>query len=82
MGVLICMACPHMVDGENLGLHELQANDLRFEPHELPAEIARGHVRVAVRAVGICASDVHYLKKVSCDLHSIGSLACIGRLSH
>ncbi|KAK9846854.1 hypothetical protein WJX84_007887 [Apatococcus fuscideae] len=40
-----------------------KANDLRFEQHELPEEIARGHVRVAVRAVGICASDVHFLKK-------------------
>ena len=69
------MGLRHTVDGKNISSSEPQANDLRFEPHELPAEIARGHVRVAVRAVGICASDVHYLKKVGCDHHFDGSLA-------
>ncbi|KAK9853643.1 hypothetical protein WJX84_011854 [Apatococcus fuscideae] len=38
-----------------------RANDLRFEHHDLPEEIPRGYVRVGIRALGICASDLHYL---------------------
>ena len=38
-----------------------RANDLRFEHHDLPEEIPRGSVRVGIRALGICASDLHYL---------------------
>ena len=39
-------------------------DDLRFEDVPLPDKVADGHVRVAVRALGICGSDVHYYKKV------------------
>ena len=41
-------------------------DDLRFEDVPLPDKVADGHVRVAVRALGICGSDVHYYKKVRC----------------
>ena len=41
-----------------------KANDLRFENHALPAEIPLGYVRVGIRALGICASDLHYLHEV------------------
>ena len=39
-------------------------NDLRFEEHALPGAVAPGSVRVAMKAVGICGSDVHYLQHV------------------
>lgn len=39
-------------------------NDLRYEEHALPETVAPGHVRVAIRALGICGSDVHFFKKV------------------
>jgi hypothetical protein len=42
-------------------------NDLRYEEApSLPQTVAPGAVRVAIKAVGICRSDVHYLQKVSC----------------
>ncbi len=41
-----------------------KAKDLRFEHHELPSEVPRGYVRVGIRALGICASDLHYLHEV------------------
>ena len=40
-------------------------DDIRFQDMPLPDEVADGHVRVQMRAVGICGSDVHYYKKVS-----------------
>lgn len=40
-------------------------DDIRFQDMPLPDEVADGHVRVQMRAVGICGSDVHYFKKVS-----------------
>lgn len=40
-------------------------NDLRYEEAPpLPDTVAPGAVRVAIKAVGICRSDVHYLQKV------------------
>lgn len=41
-------------------------NDLRYEHHHIPADIPSGHVRVLMRAVGICGSDVHFYQKVVC----------------
>ena len=40
-------------------------NDMRYEDHALPETVAPGHVRVAIKALGICGSDVHFFKKVS-----------------
>ena len=40
-------------------------DDIRFQDMPLPDQVADGHVRVQMRAVGICGSDVHYYKKVS-----------------
>ena len=43
-------------------------NDLRYEEApSLPQTVAPGAVRVAIKAVGICRSDVHYLQKVGCS---------------
>eukprot|EP00887_Chlorella_sp_A99_P001759 scaffold19.g1759.t1 len=38
-------------------------DDLRLENFELPDEVPPGHVRVAIKALGICGSDCHYLKR-------------------
>ncbi len=40
------------------------AGDLRFEDLPMADEVAPNHVRVQMRAVGICGSDVHFLKNV------------------
>ena len=39
-------------------------DDLRFEEHQLPSAVAPASVRVAVKATGICATDIHFLKHV------------------
>ena len=40
-------------------------DDLRYEPRSLPESIAPNSVRVKLRAVGICGSDVHLYATVS-----------------
>lgn len=39
-------------------------DDLRFEDFPLPAQLQQGSVRVQMKSVGICGSDVAFLKKV------------------
>lgn len=39
-------------------------NDLRFEDTPLPQQLSGHGVRVQMRSVGICGSDVHLLKQV------------------
>ena len=41
------------------------ANDLLLEDTPLPDQVAEGLVRVQMRSVGICGSDVHFMKHVS-----------------
>ena len=38
--------------------------DLRFEEHPLPNTVQPGSMRIKMKAVGICGSDVHYLQEV------------------
>lgn len=40
-----------------------RVNDIAFEEHPtpLPRDVPHGHVRVAMKAVGICGSDLHYV---------------------
>ena len=45
-------------------------NDMRYEDHALPETVAPGHVRVKIRALGICGSDVHFFKKACPTPHS------------
>jgi hypothetical protein len=40
-------------------------NDMRFENFPLPDRVPAGNVRIEIKAVGICGSDVHYWRKVS-----------------
>ncbi len=42
-------------------------NDMRFENFPLPDRVPSGNVRIEIKAVGICGSDVHYWRKV-CSL--------------
>ena len=39
-------------------------NDMRFEEFPLASSLKEGSVRIAIKAVGICGSDVHYWKRV------------------
>lgn len=39
-------------------------DDLRFEDFPVPAQVSDHSVRVQMRSVGICGSDVHFWKKV------------------
>lgn len=39
-------------------------NDLRFEPAPKLGELEAGKVRIAIKAVGICGTDVQLLKRV------------------
>ncbi len=43
-------------------------NDMRFENFPLPDRTPPGNVRVEIKAVGICGSDVHYWRKVKPSL--------------
>ncbi len=38
-------------------------DDLRLQAWPMPEQVPRGCVRVAMRRVGICGSDVHYLRR-------------------
>ena len=40
------------------------AYDMRYEDHPLADQIAPGNVRVRIKSLGICGSDVHFYKKV------------------
>lgn len=55
-------------------------DDLRFESFPLNNTVAPGHVRVAIKAVGICGSDVHYLKKGHIGDFVVKSPMVIGEL--
>ena len=57
--------CPSQAAPRNLAAVLHGINDLRFEQHELSSSLMPGSVRVAMKAVGICGSDVHYLTHVS-----------------
>lgn len=51
------------------------ANDIRFQEAPKLGALKAGCVRIEVKAVGICGSDIHMLKKVSRELHTCIDLA-------
>lgn len=51
--------------GENMAAWLIGANDLKIQPFNLPP-LGPYDVRVRMKAVGICGSDVHYLKHMKC----------------
>ena len=42
-------------------------NDMRFEDFPLSGKVPAGNVRIEMKAVGICGSDVHYWQRVRVD---------------
>ncbi|KAM7494545.1 hypothetical protein LguiB_029154 [Lonicera macranthoides] len=52
-------------EGDNMAAWLLGVNNIKIQPFNLPS-LGPHDVRVAMKAVGICGSDVHYLKKMRC----------------
>lgn len=52
-------SCAH-----NLAVWVCGINDLRLLPYKVPDQLGSDNVRVEIKAVGICGSDVHYVKKL------------------
>ncbi len=53
------------------------ANDLRLEDMPLPDQVAEGSVRVQMRSVGICGSDVHFMKHLSQQVVCTADVAAV-----
>ncbi|CAI9105339.1 OLC1v1004239C1 [Oldenlandia corymbosa var. corymbosa] len=51
--------------GENMAAWLMGINTLKIQPFKLPP-LGPHDVRVTMKAVGICGSDVHYLKTLQC----------------
>ncbi|KAL9265669.1 Sorbitol dehydrogenase-like protein [Drosera capensis] len=51
--------------GENMAAWLMGLNTLKIQPFKLPP-LGPHDVRVSMKAVGICGSDVHYLKTLRC----------------
>lgn len=49
-------------DKQNFAAFVWGKNDLRVRPFDLPKELEPHEVLVRIKAVGICGSDIHYLK--------------------
>jgi len=49
---------------ENIAAWLYGVDDLRLLPYDVPKELGPYDVRLQMKAVGICGSDVHYLKKM------------------
>ncbi|MCO5604311.1 hypothetical protein L7F22_058476 [Adiantum nelumboides] len=52
-------SCAH-----NLAVWVCGIDDLRLLPYKVPHQLGSNDVRVEIKAVGICGSDVHYVKKL------------------
>lgn len=65
---------------ENMAAWLYGVNDLRILPYKLPA-LGPHDVRVSMKAVGICGSDVHYLKTMSCGPFIVKEPMVIGHES-
>eukprot|EP00249_Psilotum_nudum_P012785 c23982_g1_i1 orf=113-1276(+) len=57
---------PDWADGNctNLAAWVCGIDDLRVLPYRLPDSLGNDNVRVQIKAVGICGSDVHYVKNL------------------
>ncbi|XP_057471071.1 sorbitol dehydrogenase-like [Actinidia eriantha] len=62
---------------ENMAAWLLGVNTLKIQPFKLPS-LGPNDVRVAMKAVGICGSDVHYLKSMSCGDYYVKEPMVIG----
>ncbi|GBG79680.1 hypothetical protein CBR_g29945 [Chara braunii] len=67
---------------ENLAAWLYGKDDLRIEPYvPLPENLGPHDVRVQMKAVGICGSDVHYLKHLCCGPFVVREPMVIGHES-
>lgn len=65
-------------DGEeNLAAWLIGVNDIKIQPFHLPP-LGPHDVRVRIKAVGICGSDVHYLKHMRCAGYIVKEPMVIG----
>lgn len=65
----------------NRGAYICGVNDLRLEPYKLPESLGPQQVRVRIKAVGICGSDVHYLKHLKIGAYEVKKPMVIGHES-
>ncbi|KAF5181866.1 L-threonine 3-dehydrogenase [Thalictrum thalictroides] len=64
-------------DGENMAAWLLGVNHLKVQPFKLPA-LGPNDVKINIKAVGICGSDVHYLKHGRCGDYAVTEPMVIG----
>ncbi|VFR02790.1 unnamed protein product [Cuscuta campestris] len=62
---------------ENLAAWLVGVNDIKIQPFHLPP-LGPHDVRVRIKAVGICGSDVHYLKHMRCAGYIVKEPMVIG----
>ncbi|KAI5658806.1 hypothetical protein M9H77_27599 [Catharanthus roseus] len=65
------------ISEENLAAWLHGVNDIKIQPFKLPT-LGAHDVRVSMKAVGICGSDVHYLKTGSCGHYVVKEPMVIG----
>lgn len=65
---------------ENMAAWLYGVNDLRILPYK-PPPLGPRDVRVSMKAVGICGSDIHYLKTMSCGNFVVKEPMVIGHES-
>ncbi|EWM23374.1 l-iditol 2-dehydrogenase [Nannochloropsis gaditana] len=51
------------LQSQNPAAYLLSINKIAVKNYELPSPLGEYDVRIAIKAVGICASDVHYLRR-------------------
>lgn len=66
---------------ENRGAYVCGIDDLKLEPYKLPESLGPEQVRVRIKAVGICGSDVHYLKHLKVGAYEVKEPMVIGHES-
>ncbi|PIA34210.1 hypothetical protein AQUCO_03800061v1 [Aquilegia coerulea] len=64
-------------DGENMAAWLLGVNNLKIQPYKLPP-LGPNDVKINIKAVGICGSDVHYLKHGRCGDYMVTEPMVIG----
>ncbi|XP_024395168.1 sorbitol dehydrogenase isoform X1 [Physcomitrium patens] len=52
--------------GQNMAAWVCGKNDLKVQPYNLPPVLGDHEVKVGIKAVGICGSDVHYYRHLQC----------------
>lgn len=57
-------------DGENMAAWLMSVDILKIQPFKLPS-LSPHDARIRMKAVGICGSDVHYLKVCVCEQFKI-----------